>query len=84
MIALSGEKRPKTMANIGFTLKLGKGSGVTYNETPQYVVQNEVKRLTVENQELKSQVNAQGAENKELKERVQKLEEKLDKLLKTK
>ncbi|EJG09963.1 cell surface protein [Fusobacterium vincentii ATCC 51190] len=23
------------MANVGFTLKLGKGSGVTYNETPQ-------------------------------------------------
>ena len=69
-IALSGEKRPKTMANIGFTLKLGKGSGVTYNETPQYVVQNEVKRLTVENQELK--------------ERVRNLEEKLNMLLKSK
>ena len=69
-IALSGEKRTETMANIGFTLKLGKGSGVTYNETPQYVVQNEVKRLTVENQELK--------------ERVRNLEEKLEMLLKNK
>lgn len=69
-IALSGEKRTKTMANVGFTLKLGKGSGVTYNETPQYVVQNEVKRLTVENQELK--------------ERVRNLEEKLNMLLKNK
>ena len=83
-VALSGEKKTKAMANVGFTLKLGKGSGVTYEEAPQYVVQNEVKRLTVENQELKSQVNAQGIENKELKERVQKLEEKLNKLLKTK
>ena len=83
-IALSGEKRTETMANIGFTVKLGKGSGVSYNETPQYVVQNEVKRLTVENQELKEKVNAQGAENKDLKERVQKLEEKLNKLLTTK
>ena len=83
-IALSGEKRTETMANIGFTIKLGKGSGVAYNETPQYVVQNEVKRLTVENQELKEKVNAQGAENKDLKERVQKLEEKLNKLLTTK
>ena len=83
-IALSGEKKTKTMANIGFTLKLGKGSGVTYNETPQYVVQNEVKRLTVENQELKSKVNNQGIENQELKERVQKLEEKLNMLLKNK
>ena len=83
-IALSGEKRTETMANVGFTIKLGKGSGVAYNETPQYVVQNEVKRLTVENQELKEKVNAQGAENKDLKERVQKLEEKLNKLLTTK
>ena len=69
-IALSGEKKTKTMANVGFTLKLGKGSGVTYDETPQYVVQNEVKRLTVENQELK--------------ERVRNLEEKLNMLLKSK
>ena len=83
-IALSGEKKTKTMANIGFTLKLGKGSGTTYNETPQYVVQNEVKRLTVENQELKSKVNNQDRENQELKERVQKLEEKLNMLLKNK
>ena len=83
-IALSGEKRTETMANVGFTIKLGKGSGVAYNETPQYVVQNEVKRLTVENQELKEKVNAQGAENKDLKERVEKLEEKLNKLLTTK
>ncbi|WP_405346341.1 YadA-like family protein [Fusobacterium animalis] len=83
-IALSGEKRTETMANVGFTVKLGKGNGVAYNETPQYVVQNEVKRLTVENQELKEKVNAQGAENKDLKERVQKLEEKLNKLLTTK
>ena len=83
-IALSGEKRTETMANVGFTVKIGKGSGVAYNETPQYVVQNEVKRLTVENQELKEKVNAQGAENKDLKERVQKLEEKLNKLLTTK
>ena len=83
-IALSGEKKTKTMANIGFTLKLGKGSGTTYNETPQYVVQNEVKRVTVENQELKSKVNNQDRENQELKERVQKLEEKLNMLLKNK
>ena len=69
-ISLSGEKKTKTMANVGFTLKLGKGSGVTYDETPQYVVQNEVKRLTVENQELK--------------ERVRNLEEKLNMLLKNK
>ena len=69
-VALSGEKRTETMANVGLTLKLGKGSGTTYNETPQYVVQNEVKRLTVENQELK--------------ERVKKLEEKLEVLLKNK
>ena len=90
-VALSGEKRTETMANVGFTVKLGKGSGVSYNETPQYVVQNEVKRLTVENQELKSQVNNQGRENQELKtevnslnEKVKILEEKLNMLLKNK
>ena len=76
-IALSGEKKTKTMANIGFTLKLGKGSGVTYNEAPQYAIQDEVKRLTVEN-------NKQAKENQELKERVKKLEEKLEVLLKNK
>ncbi len=83
-IALSGEKKTKAMANVGFTVKLGKGSGTTYTETPQYIVQNEVKRLTVENQELKSKVNNQDRENQELKERVQKLEEKLNMLLKNK
>ena len=69
-VALSGEKRTEAMANVGFTLKLGKGSGVAYNETPQYVVQNEIKRLTVENQELK--------------EKLRNLEEKLEILLKNK
>jgi len=90
-VALSGEKKTKSMANVGFTLKLGKGSGVTYQEAPQYVVQNEVKRLTVENQDLKSQVNNQGRENKELKakvdsqdKKIKNLEEKLDMLLKNK
>ena len=76
-VALSGEKKTKTMANVGFTLKLGKGSGVTYNETPLYTIQDEVKRLTVEN-------NKQAKENQELKERVRNLEEKLNMLLKNK
>ena len=76
-VALSGEKKTKSMANVGFTLKLGKGSGVEYNETPQYVVQNEVKRLTVENQDLKAKVNEQD-------EKIKNLEEKLNMLLKNK
>ena len=90
-IALSGEKKTKTMANVGFTLKLGKGSGISYNETPLYTIQDEVKRLTLENnkqakenQELKAKVELQGVENQELKERVKNLEEKLNKLLKNK
>ena len=83
-VALSGEKKTKTMANIGFTLKLGKGSGVSYNETPQYVVQNEVKRLTVENQDLKSKINNQDNKIKEQDEKIKNLEEKLNKLLKIK
>ena len=76
-VAIGSEKRVKSMANVGFTVKLGKGSGVTYNEVPQYAIQNEVKRLTVEN-------NKQAKENQELKERVKKLEEKLEVLLKNK
>ncbi|WP_339015686.1 YadA-like family protein [Fusobacterium animalis] len=76
-VALSGEKKTKSMANVGFTVKLGKGSGVEYNETPQYVVQNEVKRLTVENQDLKAKVNEQD-------EKIKNLEEKLNILLKNK
>ena len=97
-VAIGGERRVKSMANVGFTLKLGKGSGVIYQETPQYIVQNEVKRLTVENQNLKSQVNNQGRENQELKAeinslntknkeqdaKIKNLEEKLNKLLKSK
>ena len=88
-IALSGEKRTETMANVGFTVKIGKGSGVAYNETPQYVVQNEVKRLTVENQDLKSKINNQDNRKKiqdnkikEQDEKIKNLEEKLNKLLK--
>ena len=83
-VALSGEKKTKTMANVGFTLKLGKGSGVAYNETPQYVVQNEVKRLTVENQDLKSKINNQDNRIKEQDEKIKNLEEKLNRLLKIK
>ena len=83
-VALSGEKRTETMANVGFTVKLGKGSGVAYNETPQYVVQNEVKRLTVENQDLKSKINNQDNKIKEQDEKIRNLEEKLNKLLKIK
>ena len=76
-VAIGSEKRVKSMANVGFTVKLGKGSGVIYNEAPQYAIQDEVKRLTVEN-------NKQAKENQELKERVKKLEEKLEVLLKNK
>ena len=83
-IALSGEKKTKAMANVGFTVKLGKGSGTTYNETPQYVVQNEVKRLTVENQELKTEINSLNTRNKEQDEKIKNLEEKLNMLLKNK
>ena len=90
-VALSGEKKTKSMANVGFTVKLGKGSGVAYDETPQYVVQNEVKRLTVENQDLKTKLNnqenkieVQDNKIKEQDEKIKKLEEKLNKLLKTK
>ena len=80
-VAVGSEKRLKTMANVGFTLKLGKGSGVEYNETPQYVVQNEVKKLSVENKELKSKVEVQDEKIKKQDEKIKNLEEKLEKIL---
>ena len=81
-VAIGSEKRMKSMANVGFTLKLGKGSGVEYNETPQYVVQNEVKKLSVENKELKSKVEVQDEKIKKQDEKIKNLEEKLEELLK--
>ena len=83
-VAIGGERRVKSMANVGFTLKLGKGSGVEYNETPQYIAQNEVKRLTVENQNLKAEINSLNTKNKEQDEKIKNLEEKLNRLLKNK
>jgi len=83
-VAVGGERRLKSMANVGFTLKLGKGSGVEYNETPQYIAQNEVKRLTVENQNLKAEINSLNTKNKEQDEKIKNLEEKLNRLLKNK
>ncbi|WP_338989761.1 YadA-like family protein [Fusobacterium animalis] len=83
-VAIGSEKRVKSMANVGFTLKLGKGSGVTYEEAPQYTILDEVKRLTVENQDLKSKINNQDNRIKEQDEKIKNLEEKLNKLLKNK
>ncbi|WP_195340464.1 YadA family autotransporter adhesin, partial [Fusobacterium sp. 1001295B_180824_G3] len=90
-VAIGSEKRVKSMANVGFTVKLGKGSGVTYNEAPQYAIQDEVKRLTVENnkqakenQELKAEVNSLTTKTKEQDEKIKNLEEKLNMLLKNK
>ena len=90
-VAIGSEKRVKSMANVGFTVKLGKGSGVTYNEAPLYTIQDEVKRLTVENnkqakenQELKTEVNSLTAKTKEQDEKIKNLEEKLNRLLKNK
>lgn len=83
-VALGSEKRVKSMANVGFTVKLGKGSRVTYNEAPLYTIRDEVKRLTVEN-------NKQDKENQDLKikvneqdKKIKNLEEKLNILLKNK
>ena len=71
-VAVSSEKRIKSMANVGFTLKLGKGSGVVEEDSTP--IQNEVKKLNLENKELKSKVEAQD-------EKIKKLEEKLEKVL---
>ncbi|EHI78234.1 hypothetical protein HMPREF9093_01513, partial [Fusobacterium sp. oral taxon 370 str. F0437] len=71
-IAIGSERRVKSMANVGFTLKLGKGSGVI--EENSAFISNEVKKLNSENRELKSKVEIQD-------EKIKNLEEKLEKLL---
>ena len=70
-VAIGSEKRMKSMANVGFTLKLGKGSGVTQEDSTP--IQNEVKKLNIENKELRSKLEAQD-------EKIKRLEEKLDKI----
>lgn len=47
-LALSNEKKTNAMANIGFTWKIGKGEIQSSIENDS-VVQNEVRRLSVEN-----------------------------------
>lgn len=79
-IALSGDKKAKSMANVGFTLKLGKGSA--YGESSQFVAPNEVNKLTIENQNLKTEINFLNLKTKEQDEKIKKLEEKLNDLLK--
>ena len=70
-VAIGSEKRMKSMANVGFTLKLGKGSGVTEEDSTP--IQNEVKKLNIENKELRSKLEAQD-------EKIKRLAEKLDKI----
>ena len=78
-VAVGSEKRIKSMANIGFTLKLGKGSGVVEEDSAP--INNEVKKLSLENKELKSKVEIQDEKIKKQDEKIKNLEEKLEKIL---
>ena len=78
-VAVGSEKRIKSMANIGFTLKLGKGSGVVEEDSAP--INNEVKKLNFENKELKSKVEIQDEKIKKQDEKIKNLEEKLEKIL---
>lgn len=60
-VALGNESKVNTMANLGFTWKIGKGS----EEMPQENFSTELQRLT--------------AENRELNERIRRLEEAIKK-----
>ena len=71
-IAIGSERRVKSMANVGFTLKLGKGSEVI--EEDSAFISNEVRKLNFENKELKYKVEIQD-------EKIKNLEEKLEKIL---
>jgi len=76
-VAVGSERRVKTMANVGFTLKLGKGSGVIEENSAS--ISNEVKKLNSENRELKSKVEIQDEKIKNLEEKLEKLEKLLNK-----
>ncbi|MDO4690774.1 MAG: YadA-like family protein, partial [Fusobacterium sp.] len=73
-VALSNERKTNAMANVGLTWKLGKGGSSSATNTPSYIMQEELARLTRENK-------VQAKENQELKERVKNLEDKLEKIL---
>lgn len=75
-LALGEETRIKTMANFGFTWKIGKGENQMKLETPNQMnlLREEVRRLNVESQ-------TQEKEKEELKIRVQQLEEQVRMLL---
>ena len=49
-VSLSEGNNTKAMANVGLTWKFGKG-GNESTSTPSYVMQNELRRLTLENLE---------------------------------
>ncbi|MBQ3437619.1 MAG: YadA C-terminal domain-containing protein [Fusobacterium sp.] len=49
-VSLSEGSNTKAMANVGLTWKFGKG-GNESTSTPSYVMQNELRRLTLENLE---------------------------------
>ncbi|MDO4691169.1 MAG: YadA-like family protein, partial [Fusobacterium sp.] len=76
-LAIGSERRVKTMANVGIAWKLGKGGSSSTTNTPSYIMQDEMSRLTRENNQLKAQVNSQN-------ERIKSLEEKLEMILKKK
>ncbi|WP_022820198.1 YadA-like family protein [Fusobacterium russii] len=75
-LAIGSERRVKTMANVGLTWKLGKGGSSSATNTPAYIMQDEMSRLTRENNQLKAQVNSQALELKEIKEQLKLLLEK--------
>ncbi|WP_081621963.1 YadA-like family protein [Fusobacterium russii] len=75
-VALSNERKTNAMANVGLTWKLGKGGSSSATNTPAYIVQDEMSRLTRENNQLKAQVNSQALELKEIKEQLKFLLEK--------
>ena len=58
-VSLSNERKTNAMANVGLTWKIGKGGSLSATNASQYIVQDEMNRLTKENNQLKAQVNSQ-------------------------
>lgn len=83
-LAIGSERRVKAMANVGIAWKLGKGGTTSATNTPTYIMQDEVERLSKENHHLKSVLNLQNDKLQKQDERIRNLEKKLEMFIKNK
>ena len=90
-VSLSNERKTNAMANVGLTWKIGKGGSSSATNAPQYIVQDELARLTRENKaqakenlELRAQVNSQNDRINAQAQEIEIMKQQLNSLLKKK